>query len=282
MNKKITKIIKHLFVPHRANAFRPHALRHKTLSVYSLGLILSQLFFGATLYAGPIVFAGDTSAVSQNILTLSNKKRQSARLGILTKNGVLDRAAQLKLKDMTEKNYWDHTGPNGETAWDFINEAGYRYSLAGENLARGFSNSASVVGAWMASSTHRANILNGRFKEMGIAVGSGKIGGNSTTIIVQIFGEPKTIFAGRGAEDTSVLGEKKIIPEVSLANATVPSKIPYFASWLLIFALVIMDGVMIRRLKLHTSKAHIFDFRVSLFCVSAVLVMLTFGFAAIA
>lgn len=279
---KVQKLLKHLFIPHKANAFRPHAFRHKTLSYYCIGLILAQLVLGVTFYAGPAQAESDTRTMAQNILTLSNQKRHGAGLPDLSENSTLSTAAESKLNDMFAKNYWDHTGPSGETAWDFIEKSGYRYSLAGENLARGFANSKPAIEAWMASETHRSNILNTRFREMGLAVGIGKIGGNTTTVIVQLFGEPKTIFAGRSQEDQSVLGEKKIIPEVSLANATVPSKAPYFAAWLFIFGLIILDGVMVRRLKLHTSKAHIFNFRIALICSSAALTTLTLGFAAIA
>lgn len=282
IHKQTKKLFKHLFIPHKANAFRPHALRHKPLAIYSAFLILLQLFLGATLYAGPATFAGNTQVSPQNILIFSNNERQRSSLAALSESKTLDDAAKLKLNDMFSKNYWDHTGPNGETAWGFMEQSGYRYLLAGENLARGFSNSASAVEAWMDSPAHRANILNGRFREMGVAIGTGKMGGNLTTVIVQLFGEPRTIFAARGVEGQKVLGEKKIIPEVSFENATVPSKVPYFVAWLLIFGLIILDGVMIRRLKLHTSKAHIFNFRIALVCSGAALAMLSLGFSAIA
>jgi len=277
---KLLKILKHSFVPHRGNAYRPHAFRHKALSLYSVGLILSQVLFGITMYSGPVLMGGDNKAVAKNIVKLSNVKREQSQLSGLYENETLSRAAEVKLKDMFEKGYWDHTGPNGETAWDFIKTSGYQYALAGENLARGFTSSTETVEAWMASPTHKANILNNRFREIGVAVGSGKLRGAETTVVVQFFGEPKTAFAS--AASAEVAGSKEIIPELSLENVTLPSKNPYFIVWIIILGLIMIDGVMIRRLSLHASKSHIFNFRISLLLSISVLVLLSFGFAGIA
>lgn len=276
------KLFKQLFLPHKTNAFRPHAFRHKALSFYCIVFILSQLLLGVTFYAGPVQAESNTKSMTQNIFILSNQQRYQVGLHGLYENKLLSLAAQDKLTDMFSENYWDHKSPDGKTAWDFIERSGYKYSLAGENLGRGFRDSKSLVDAWMASPTHKANILNPRFREIGLAVGTGKINNITTTIIVQLFGEPKTIFANQSQDNQSILGEKKIILNMSLANASVPSKAPYFAAWLLIFGLIILDGVMIRRLKLHTSKIHIFNFRIALVCSSAALTMLTMGFSAIA
>jgi hypothetical protein len=198
----------------------------------------------------------------------------------LYESEILKKTAELKLQDMLQKDYWDHTGPNGETAWDFMEQSGYRYLLAGENLARGYTNSQEVVEAWMNSPSHRSNILNGRFKEIGVAVGAGKIKGQMTTVVVQLFGEPKVAIAGQKTQ--SINGSQKIMPELSADMATSPSKTPYFIAWLVVFMLVLLDGFMIRRLGLHTSKAHLFNLRASLLMSFAALVVLMFGFVAIA
>lgn len=281
MSKSLKRYLKHLFVPHRGNAYRPHALRHKALSFYSVLLIFAQLLFGATIYAGPVM-AGSNDNIIKNIITLTNVERSKTGAGDLYENTLLDKAANDKLSDMFSKNYWDHTGPNGETAWKFIEKENYRYLLAGENLARGFSRSEEVIDAWMDSPTHRENILNDKFQEIGVAVGTGKIKGNLTTIIVQLFGQPQTAFAASKVQKTTVLGEQRLLPEFSVQNATESSKAPYFVAWVFILGLIVLDGVMIRRLGLHTSKSHVFDFRMSLFLAVLVFALLGIGFAGIA
>lgn len=277
--KKFLKVLKHVFVPHRGNAFRPHAFRHKMLSIYSIGLMLSQLAFGITLYSGPNALTVDAKTFTNNIIAETNSERQSQKIGNLYESEVLDKAAADKLKDMFDNDYWDHTGPQGQTAWDFMQHENYTYVLAGENLARGFINTKETVAAWMASPTHRANILNNQFKEIGVAVGSGKINGNLTTLIVQLFGEPKTAFASASSTQN---GAKEVMPSISLGNASQPSKVPFFMVWILIFSLIVVDGFMIRRLGLHASRSHMFNFRVSLLMATFGLAILLLGFVGIA
>jgi len=282
MFKKIKRIIKHFFVPHRGNAFRPHALRHKSLSSYLFAILIIQLAFGVTLYSGPEVKGVDSERLKKEIILLTNVERERFGGNLLYENKALNLAAQMKLEDMFKKNYWDHTGPNGEAAWDFIVESGYQYELAGENLARGFSDSREVMGAWMKSPTHKENIINHRFQEIGLAVGSGRLNGMTTTVIVQIFGRPKTALASAPKETSVVFAEEtSLAPSLNLENVTTPSKAPYLVAWILILGLIILDGLMLRRLGLHTSKKHLAHFRVSLTMSLAILMVLSLGVAAV-
>lgn len=279
--KKFKVILKHFFVPHRSNAFRPHALRHNALSLYLLIIVAVQLGVGVTLNAGPEVKGAESEDLAYNIVVLTNQERNKAGAAPLFENSTLDMAAQKKLEDMFAKNYWDHTGPNGETAWDFISGQNYQYEVAGENLAKGFKSSKEVVSAWMGSPTHKKNLLNDRFQEIGIAVGSGKIKGVTTTVIVQIFGRPKTAFASE-----SIKGElstaQTVIPEMDLSNVTVPSKAPYFLVWSMLFGLLLVDGILLRKLGLHMSPRHLYGYRTALAMSLFVLVLLSLGFSAIA
>jgi uncharacterized protein YkwD len=282
MNNRHINLFKHFFVPHRGNAFRPHAFRHKAISFYSICLIFSQLLFGVTVYSGPVISEAESLNLSKNIVYYTNQERKNQGLGELVVNERLEQAAQEKLDDMFQKNYWDHNGPNGETAWNFITAEDYYYQLAGENLARGFNNSEEAVDAWMASESHKANILNNRFSEIGVASSSGKIKGSQTTVIVQLFGEPKTAFASARVTNGNQTVVKEVLPELKIANAAQPSKAPFVMVWAILFGLVIVDGLMIRRLGLHFSRPHIFNMRVSLLAALAGIIFLMFGFAAIA
>ena len=46
--------------------------------------------------------------------------------------------------------------------------------------------------AWMNSPTHRDNVLRKDFTEVGFAVVDGTLGGEQTTLVVQMFGKPST------------------------------------------------------------------------------------------
>ncbi len=89
---------------------------------------------------------------------------------------------------MINDDYWAHVSPNGTKPWSFFIDAGYNYRYAGENLARDFADPASAVEAWMASPTHKENILSSKYKDIGIAVVEGELAGVETTLIVQFFG----------------------------------------------------------------------------------------------
>lgn len=91
---------------------------------------------------------------------------------------------------MLEKNYFAHFSPEGVSPWHWLKTVGYDYSLAGENLAIGFLDSKEVHQAWLESSSHRKNILNPKYQEIGMAVLKGKFQDKEVTVVVQFFGTP--------------------------------------------------------------------------------------------
>jgi len=246
------------FIPSDKNAHRPHAFRHFMLSIYSLGLILSQLSFGAIQYTPT---APNPEQLKSDIFVKINEQRKEQSESRLTENPLLSQAAKDKLQDMLVRNYWDHTSPNGEKAWVFIDKTGYSYTVAGENLARGFTSADSMVSAWMDSPTHKKNILDKDFSETGIAVGNGTINGKSATIAVQLFGKPSPVFA---QGQSLVAGEKSVSPRFSLENPTSAPKMPFFVIYLAIFAMILVDGIMLRVNKSHKKGHHMLSFRTSL------------------
>jgi hypothetical protein len=83
------------------------------------------------------------------------------------------------------------------TPWYWITQTGYEYLYAGENLAKDFITAQSAVDAWMASSTHKSNIISPYYKDMGIAVVEGKLQGKPTVLVVQIFGQAQPTKIGQ-------------------------------------------------------------------------------------
>ncbi len=256
--EKAKNLLHQTFIPSNRNDHRPHAFRHFMLSIYSLALLASQFSFGMIQFS-PV--AANPAQMQEQIFTEINVQRRTNGEIALKENASLDHAAKAKLEDMFSKNYWDHTSPSGEKAWDFINQTGYSYKAAGENLAKGFIATNAMVDAWMASPSHKKNILDKEFTETGIAVGNGLINGRETTIAVQLFGAPAPVMAGNQA---LVAGEKTASPSFSLSNPVIPGRISYFALYLAIFALIIFDGIMIRLNKSHKNPRHMLAFRTSL------------------
>src|SRR5204863_2082531 len=114
--------------------------------------------------------------------------RRQNGAGDLTISNELSRAASDKASDMFAKNYWAHNAPDGTTPWVFIKSSGYEYIYAGENLARGFTTSQSVVDAWMASPEHKENMLSKNYKNVGFAVATGNLNGEDTVLVVEMLG----------------------------------------------------------------------------------------------
>jgi len=157
--------------------------------------LLAVLVVSGVLAAGLLIFGGASSYVRQTaavvtatLLSLTNEKRAGDNLYGLTESAVLTAAAQAKANDMAARGYFSHTGPEGRQFWHWIRDAGYSYQYAGENLAIHFSDSEDVVDAWLNSPSHRSNIYNAKFKEIGIATATGTYKGRTTTFIVQMFG----------------------------------------------------------------------------------------------
>ncbi len=126
------------------------------------------------------------------IVTLTNQDRQKNNLSLLATNVTLAAAAKLKADDMASKGYFAHTSPEGHTPWYWFSKAGYQFIYAGENLAVNYMESDAVQNAWLNSPTHRANIMNSNFTEMGVATASGIYNGQKTTFVVELFGMPAT------------------------------------------------------------------------------------------
>ncbi len=149
--------------------------------------MFSKLRFGLLLVIISLLLAGSYSfrpLTSQEILNLVNIDRTKHDLAPLTLNPTLNLAAMAKAEDMINKDYFAHVGPDGTNPWYWFKSLGYDYAYAGENLAEGYLDAHDLENSWMASPSHRANILSPFYSEAGLAV----VNRNSANIIVQFFG----------------------------------------------------------------------------------------------
>lgn len=187
MKRRILRLV----IPHEENQYHPYLLRHQALTTLLVILLTSQLTLNF-FYSTNLRILGFATSIYQNeIVTLTNQEREKSKLPPLFENPILDRAAKLKAADMFTKDYWAHIAPDGVTPWHWFEKSGYNYLAAGENLAKDFNTSTGVVTAWMNSPTHRENILNGSFSEIGVTILNGKLAGEETTLVVQFFGRPQ-------------------------------------------------------------------------------------------
>lgn len=134
---------------------------------------------------------GETYLTRAGTIAETNKQRLAQGLKSLKEDYALNQAAQKKLKDMFQNQYFEHISPTGQGPADLAKDVGYEFIAVGENLALGnYKNDAGLVEAWMNSPGHKANILNLKFTEIGVAVGKGMFEGQETWLAVQEFGKP--------------------------------------------------------------------------------------------
>lgn len=157
-----------------------------------LGLIVVILIFIMTIPYVRVSILDSISAIYASVLVnLTNRDRVLNNLSELKVNSLLEKAAQMKADDMAARSYFAHNTPEGKTPWYWLELAGYEYLYAGENLAVNFQNSEEVQTAWMNSRGHFLNIVNPKFKEIGIATSTGIYKGREAIFVVQMFGTPR-------------------------------------------------------------------------------------------
>lgn len=163
-----------------------------------------------------------TSMSRQQLLEETNAYRNSQKIGSLALNGKLNKAAQAKAQDMADRNYWSHTTPDGHAPWVFIEAYRYPYQKAGENLAYGFTTSQQVVAGWMNSETHRDNMLDKNYRDIGFGFANNPNfdSNGPATIVVAMYGttDPVTTPVVSDTQGFSNLSNLATQPEPQAIN----------------------------------------------------------------
>jgi uncharacterized protein YkwD len=155
------------------------------------------------------------------ILSATNLERENASLEPLLPNQILDQVAVLRADDLFTNQYFQHDSPDGLSAADLAKDLDYDYLLIGENLALGnFDNEQDIVSSWMESPGHRENILNAKYKELGVAVKEGIFDGEKVTIAVQIFANPLSNCIKPNSQTKSLIDESTISIKQMQVEAT--------------------------------------------------------------
>ncbi len=157
--------------------------------------------------------------LKSRIIAETNLQRlQNANLPALKENAKLSQAAMAKANDMFKNQYFEHTSPSGVDPGRLVQNYGYDYILAGENLILGnFSSEKEVVQDWMNSPGHRANILNNRYTEIGVSIIKGTYKGETVWIGVQEFGLPvSSCPAPDNALKNKIDADKILLDQLSL------------------------------------------------------------------
>ncbi len=102
------------------------------------------------------------------VLTLANAYRAEHGLPAVALHRELSAAAQLYAERMAQSGFFDHQAPEGDSFGDRIGQAGYVWKTCGENIAMGQLSAQEVMAGWINSESHRANLLNPAYTEIGL------------------------------------------------------------------------------------------------------------------
>lgn len=130
-------------------------------------LLTLAVLTSALLAAGP---AHADAITADSVLELMNQHRAANQLPPLVAEKRIMDAAEDRMRDMEELGYWAHQSPDGRSPFFWLKFRSYRFTRAGENLARGFETAELLVSTWMDSPGHRSNILSADFSNVGIAL----------------------------------------------------------------------------------------------------------------
>jgi uncharacterized protein YkwD len=116
----------------------------------------------------------------KRLLALHNADRTARGLKPLCADPRLTRAARSHSREMIAKDYFTHTSYNGESVSERLDRFGYHRSVYAENIAGGSGSPAkpgSIFRRWMDSPPHKGNILDGRFRPVGVGAYTGNYKG---------------------------------------------------------------------------------------------------------
>ncbi|HUQ30232.1 MAG TPA: CAP domain-containing protein [Candidatus Paceibacterota bacterium] len=185
----IGRVHDYLF-PHAGNNYHPHFFRPASVTAIVLALLVLE---GAYFADIRVLFKNSdflASVLPSVLASLTNADRVENNIPMVTENAVLAQAATNAAQDMAAHGYFSHVSPEGKTPWYWLNQVGYAYTYAGQNLAVNFTDSNEVERAWMNSPTHHANIVKAEYTEVGIGVAQGMYEGREAAFVVQFFATP--------------------------------------------------------------------------------------------
>ncbi|MBQ8297903.1 MAG: hypothetical protein IJX77_08985 [Ruminococcus sp.] len=139
-----------------------------SLAVCAVVAVSAPLAGGSSLNAG----AAETyiSQCREMIELINNYRAQNGQKPLKLYITGCD-AAMARSQEIV--SVFSHTRPDGSGFYTILEDYNISYSVAGENIASGFDSVESVMGAWMNSSGHRANILSSNYDYIGIGINDG-------------------------------------------------------------------------------------------------------------
>jgi len=156
----------------------------------TIGLILvgSLLLLRSASLAGEKAKPFEQTPNETKIFEMTNEERKKKDLPPLKLNPLLSKIGRAHSENMAKQMKFEHN-LDDKTPFDRIRAAGYKYAVAGENIAFGEEDASLqlIMKTWMESNAHRDNILQTQYTEIGIGIARDKMG---QAYYTQVFGKP--------------------------------------------------------------------------------------------
>ena len=136
----------------------------------------------------PLHSAEAAPPTAAGLLNRMNQVRAAAQIPLVRDSYTLRRVAAARAADMVRFNYFNHVSAAGLTYQYWLAAGPARFQRTGENIARGYLTSLATTSGWLASGSHRSNLLNSRFTHAGTAVRPILYNGRPSYLYVTIFG----------------------------------------------------------------------------------------------
>lgn len=138
----------------------------------------------AVLLAAAAFGPPNDRAGAANVIANVNHHREDEEVAPLREDRTLDGIALVRADDMDVRGYFNHVDPEGRTAFvDLLKDDKYPFTAAAENIALSPTVAEAEEGLWL-STGHRENILDPRYRRIGVAVVHGE---NGKIYVVEIF-----------------------------------------------------------------------------------------------
>ncbi len=185
------RTLKKYFIPHEENDYHPHFLHTKRHLMYGGVFVAMKLLlvgFSVLVPQEVYVTEGVMAEEQRQLTRYTNELRAEQGLNTLDERTPLLISSADKAQHMSDFSYFAHVGPDGRNLKSFLLGANYDYQVGGENLAMGFASPREIVDAWIDSPTHYANLVDPKYRDIGISLRDGTFDGFPTIYVAQHFG----------------------------------------------------------------------------------------------
>lgn len=209
-----------------------------------IGTILSLI---TIVIIGPFNITNTDKINTIDIVNLTNKQRSLLDKKPLSANTDLMNTAQKRAEALAQQLELSHENPSQISTWEYLKDVNYPFLLAGENIAIGSITNQETIQSWMQSITHKTNIINSSYNDIGVGIANYYSPDNNQnqTITVALFATQTNDGKNNSLEPT--------FPAGPIYINTSPNNLTSYLLLAISFILIIFGGfIEFRQIQRHS------------------------------